>query len=74
VQSFKVLGVSVGFSEVMRGVEQDGRVWRFRGLGVSVGSNKLIRKFLGTKPLSSEYGARTTVKARFWPWLAGKSP
>ena len=24
-------------------------------------------------PLSSKYGTYTTVKARFWPWLSGKS-
>ena len=25
-------------------------------------------------PLSSEYGTYTTVKARFWPFLSGKTP
>jgi len=25
-------------------------------------------------PLSNEYGTYTTVKARLWPWLSGKSP
>ena len=25
-------------------------------------------------PLSSECGTRTTVTARFWPWLSGESP
>ena len=25
-------------------------------------------------PVSSEYGTYKTVKARFWSWLAGKSP
>ena len=25
-------------------------------------------------PLSREHGMYKTVKARFWPWLAGKSP
>ena len=25
-------------------------------------------------PMSSEYGTHTTIKARLWPWLAGKRP
>ena len=25
------------------------------------------------RPLSSEYGTCQTVKARFWPWLSGKT-
>jgi len=28
----------------------------------------------GVIQLSSEYGTYTTVKARFWAWLVGKSP
>ena len=28
---------------------------------------------LSQTPLSSEYGTCETVKARFWPWLSGKS-
>ena len=29
---------------------------------------------LSRTPLSGEYGRYKTVKARFWPWLAGESP
>jgi len=28
----------------------------------------------GVQPLSSDYGTSKTVRARFWPWLSGKSP
>jgi len=28
---------------------------------------------IGVAPLSGEYGTYKTVKARFWPWLSGKS-
>ena len=26
------------------------------------------------EPLSSKYSTHKTVKARFWPWLAGRTP
>jgi len=33
-----------------------------------------VSKRASRKPLSIEYGTYKTVKARFWPWLVGKSP